>query len=669
MLIPWSFQHNDLIRKMASADCINKKKLTNILNHLHFKGEHLYALLNHPRYEEEILVIAHPEPCLGEELTCRWDQAYQSYNLGNYPFRYLIVAHGQSIILVPARIRRIDRDGLMVELPEKSLVISKRRSPRFACHAVKAELWQNGFQAEGDLIDFNPHAFHIRVQTSSSSTFRWFDTDSPVTIRLFNGQALFSGNCRCMYLKQDGLKREIVVTPLQEGRQRLQGKTMRNPRKQSFPAFYALFEHPFMKKRVQREIFDISSSGFSILDKTAEAVLIPGMIIPDTTITYAGMLKIHCKVQVIYRKDEGEEVVRFGLAILDMDLKNYNALNQLVNNIPGAEEGMINEVDLEQLWELFFETNFIYPGKYKYIQTFRDSFQETYRKLYEENPEIAKHFTYQKNGRIYSHISMIRAYERAWLLHHHAARAQNGRHTGLVVLKKMIGYLFDMRRFPSGNLDYFMCYYRPENRFTNRVYSEFAREKDNPGLCSLDLFTYLPYTTQEALPSLPEGWSLRRGSASDLWEFERFYKHNSGGLLWNVLFSDLHAQVEPLEKTYARLGLVRRWQVFALHNVDDLKAIIIMEESDVALNLSDLLNGVKVMVMDRTIPMDVIYTAVGHVTKNHATGSLPLLIYPSDYTQDKNLPSEKHYALWILDAQIGNEFVEYLECKFRTSMI
>ena len=64
-----------------------------------------------------------------------------------------------------------------------------------------------------------------------------------------------------------------------------------------------------------------------------------------------------------------------------------------------------NEVDLDQLWELFFDSDFIYPTKYKQIQKYRKTFQETYRKLYEDASEIAKHFTYQKNGRIYSHIS------------------------------------------------------------------------------------------------------------------------------------------------------------------------------------------------------------------------------------------------------------------------
>lgn len=664
-LPPWMFRHNDLISALASAGYIDKKKLTNILNYLHFKGDHIYVLLNHPLYEEGMLVKVHPEPCLGDDLICRWDQAYTTYKLERYHFQFLIISYDQSVILVPARMLVTNNDGLTIPLPETSFVISKRQTPRFACHDVKAELWQSGFQAEGDLIDFSPHSFRVRIQAAPPSSFHWFNVEAPATIRLSNGKdVLYSGNCNCIYKKQDGRSREIVATPVHDQIQRFKANSFRNPRKQSSPPFYAIFEHPLIKKRVQREIFDISTSGFSIYDKSGEAVLMPGMIIPDMTITYAGILKIHCKVQVIYGKEEAS--VRFGMTILDMDVKNYNSLNQLLNNIPGVDQTMTNEVDLDQLWELFFDSDFIYPEKYKHIQAYRKSFQETYRKLYEEAPEIAKYFTYQKNGRIYSHISLIRAYERTWMAHHHAARTAEGRHTGFIVLKQMICYLNDMHRLPSANLDYCMCYYRPGNKFTDRIYSGFAREKSNPEVCSIDSFAYLTYTTKNATSPLPEGWSLRTCSASDLWEFEQFYEHHSGGLLLNVLSLDHHSQEESLEKVYAKMGFIRRWKVFALHCTGELKAVIIAEESDVAINLSDLLNGFKVFIMDPDIPPEIILSAVGNMTKNYPVESLPLLIYPADYAQSTFFHSEKQYLMWVLDAKIGfSEFIEYLGRRFR----
>ena len=668
LLPPWLFRHNDLIRTMASAGRIDKKKLTNTLNYLHFKGDHLYVLLKHPRYEEGILVKAHPEPCLGDELICHWNQTYSVYKLEHYHFQYLVISHDQSIIIIPARMLVTNSNGLTVQLPEQSFVISQRQAPRFPCQGVKAELWQNGFQAEGVLIDFGPHAFRIRVQSDPPSSFHWFNVDAPATIRLSNGKGVFySGNCNCMYQKQDGRSREIVVTPSHDQIQLLKAKALRNPRRQSSPPLHAIFEHPFIKKQVQREIFDISNTGFSICDKSDEVVLIPGMIIPDMTITYAGILKIRCKAQVIYRK-EGDDQVRFGMTILDMDLKNYHNFYQLLNNLPGTDQGMTDAVDLDQLWELFFESDFIYPTKYKHIQTFRKSFQETYRKLYKDASEIAQHFTYQKNGRIYSHISLIRAYQRAWMAHHHAARTAEGRHTGLIVLKQMISYLFGMHRLPSANLDYYMCYYRPGTKFTDRIYSRFAKEKSNPRVCSMDLFTYISYTTQNAIAPLPEGWSLRECSASDLWAFEQFYKHYSGGLLLNVLSLDYQSEEESLEQVYARIGFIRRWKAFALHCAGELKAVIIAEESDVAINLSDLLNGFKVLVMDPDIQPEIIFTAVGRMAKNYTADSLPLLIYPADYAQNKGLHSEKQYLMWILDAQIGNEFLEYLGRRFRMNL-
>ena len=68
-------------------------------------------------------------------------------------------------------------------------------------------------------------------------------------------------------------------------------------------------------------------------------------------------------------------------------------------------------MDVDQLWEFLFESGFIYPKKYDLVQTYRQTMKETYRKLYHDNPEIIAQMTYQRNGQIYGHVSMIRSYE------------------------------------------------------------------------------------------------------------------------------------------------------------------------------------------------------------------------------------------------------------------
>lgn len=667
LLPPWLFRHNDLIETMASADRIDKKKLTNTLNYLHFKEDHLYVLLKDPRYEEGVLVKAHPEPCLGEELICHWNQTYSVYKLENYHFQYLVISHDQSIILVPARLLIMNSDGLTVQLPEQSYLISQRQAPRFPCQGVKADLWQNGFQAEGVLIDFGPHAFRIHVQSDSPSSFHWFNVDAPATIRLSDGKDVFySGSCNCMYQKQNGHGREVILTPTHDQIQRFKAKALRNPRRQCSPPLHAIFEHPFTKKQVQREIFDISTTGFSICEKSDEVVLIPGMIIPDMTITYAGILKIRCKAQVIYRKEGDDDQVRFGLVILDMDLTNYNHLTQVLNNMHGADTGMLNEVNSDALWEFFFDTDFIYPKKYKKIQSFKENFRDIYRRLYEEAPGIAKHFTYQVNGRIYGHVSMLRAYEQTWMVHHHAARPMGGRPIGLVVLKQLITYMNDFRRLPSAHMDHVITYFRPENKFPARVFGGFAKDHGNPQHCSLDLFTYLVYPMGTTSRNLPPGWSLRPCSTSDYWEFEQFYRNHSGGLFWSILKPESRQNKPSLEEVFAGSGFIRRWQTFALTCLDQPKAFIIAEESDAGINLSNLLNGFKVFVVDPDLHPDLLFSAISELTGNRSVEPVSLLISPEDYAERAGIGYEKkQYLLWILDTQHGNEYVEYLGRKFR----
>ncbi len=665
ILQPWMFKHRHLTDAISSAKRVGIKKLTNILNYLHFKGDSLYVLLQHPRYSEGVLSVVHHEPCLGEKLICRWDQAYNDYKLEHYSFQYLVVFYKQTIILVPPEGVDLEEGGFTIKLPQESFIISERHFSRFSCEGVKAELWQNGFQAEGELVDFGAHSFRIHVQAAPPSSFRWFNSEAQATVRLFDDSDIFySGVCKCEYQDIERDRRSIVLTPVQDQIKKFSLKTQRHPRLHSSPPLYAVFEHPFIKKLIRREIFDISASGFSIFDEPSEAVLMPGMIVPMLTINYGDVLKVLCKSQVIYRKEESERM-RFGIAILDMDLKNLNAFNKLLNNLPGASQGMTNEVDLEQLWELLFETGFIYPEKYSHIQTFKKSFQETYQKLYSGSSEVARHFVYQKNDRIYSHTALIRAYERAWMMHHFAARPDDGRYTGLIVLKKMFSYLYDMHRFPSADFDYYLGYYKPDNKFTGRIYSEFAKEIANPGLCSMDLFACIMHQKGGRTLQLPEGWSVRDCSPSDLFEFERFYSYYSGGLLLNILSLGSPSSEESLEKVFASEGLMRRYKAFSLNYYGEPKAILIKEESDSALNLSDLLNGFKIFVLDDELQPSMIFSAVEIISGNNKDEFTPLMIYPAQYASHKGIYVEKEYILQILDAQIGEEFAEYLGKRYR----
>jgi hypothetical protein len=322
---------------------------------------------------------------------------------------------------------------------------------------------------------------------------------------------------------------------------------------------------------------------------------------------------------------------------------------------------------MDALWEFFFDTGFIYPKKYKLLHDRREDFKNTYRKLYQENPEIAMHFTYEENGRIYGHMSMLRAYEHAWLIHHHAARPMHNKLPGFQILKHMILFLYGMYHLPSANMDYVMCFFRPENKFPDRVFGGFARELNNPRICSLDLFSYMTFPVGVPESQLPRGWSLHESTNSELWQLEQFLKHSSGGLLFDVLnLGKRDLTEDSLEKVSQRLGFTRKWAVYSLVNSGCLKSVLIVNQSDVGVNLSEVLNGITVLVIDaESLPREVLYAAVAQLTGVYQSDTIPLLIYPSTYSDVMHIPIEKRYQLWITYMRHSNKFLEYVRRHFR----
>ncbi len=667
----WLFQHDDLINAIDSSSIIKKENLINILNHIHFMGDYVYVLLRHPSYDEAILVKAIPETIDTDVLTCLWDKNYTTLCLENFQFSYVIVMAQQAIMLLPAKLNRIDSAGLRVFLPEEGYVVSKRATNRFPCKDVTAELTQSGFLAKGSLIDFSTQSFRIKVSPELPSSYHEFNPDDPVTIRLTsNGKMLFSGNCRCLRQTQEIHDLEIVLTPLAEQIKRFQTRKVRHPRNRISPPPMAVFEHPFVRRKFQREIFDISITGFSIYDDAVDGILLPGMIIHGMSIIYAGELKMRCTAQVIYRKKQEEnKLFCCGLAILDMDVHSYSRLNRILALNMDHHSYISTEVDMDALWEFFFDTGFIYPKKYKLLQERREDFKNIYRKLYQENPEIAMHITYEENGRIYGHMSMIRAYECAWMIHHHAARPMHNRLPGFQILKHMMLFVYGMYHLPSAKMDYVLCYFRPENKFPDRVFGGFAREMKDPRICSLDLFSYVTYPVAPPQSQLPRGWSLHETTNSELWQLEQFLKHSSGSSLFDVLnLRRKNHTDDSLERVSLRLGFTRKCLVYSLVNNSCLKAVLVVNQSDVGVNLSELLNCIKAILVDsKNLPWGVVSSAIAQLTGLYQSESIPLLIYPSTYSDAEKISIEKKYQLWILNMRnfTPNKFMEYVQQRFR----
>ncbi|EFK10150.1 conserved hypothetical protein [delta proteobacterium NaphS2] len=667
---PWVFQHNDLSSALDSAKVIGKDFLKNKLNHIHFMDGYLLILLKHPKYDYNVVLKAKPKPCIGSEFLCELvADSFLQTNLNTYEFLHLVIDDGQCLTVIPAKLKKAEGQGLKFDLPEKGYMLGKRQSRRYACDKIDVELIQRGLMSHGELLNFSPEGFCIRLTHLPHSNFDWSPNSEILTMVHLRRrhESLFSGFCRCTRQEEGLPYPEIVLAPA-EDQIKLPDEEISKTSTKSIPlAPVIIFRHPFLERQMEIDVSSISTSGFSTYETKSESVFIQGMIIPNLSIEFAGAIKIECSAQIIKRLELQKEEIYCAFSIIDMDINSYTQLSHILANSTDSHTHISKRVAMDELWEFFFESGFIYPEKYGVLCYNREHFKKTYKKLYHDNPEIAKHFTYQKNGRIYGHISMIRAYERSWMIHHHAARNVNGRRAGFSVLKEVMHYLDDIHRLPSAKMDYAISFFRPENRFPDRVFGGFARDLNDPKGCSMDLFTYLDYTNNCSDPALPLGWKLAESSEVDLWELDCFYGKHSGGLLTSAMaLRRVDPEEESLKDVYGRHGFLRDKVVYSLKYEGDLNAILVVELSELGFNLSELLNGIKVFVIDDNgLGWEVLYKAISQLFRQHSMCRSPILVYPCDYVKKRNVPYDKQYYAWVLNVRYGDEYVHYMKKKFR----
>jgi hypothetical protein len=394
-------------------------------------------------------------------------------------------------------------------------------------------------------------------------------------------------------------------------------------------------------------------------------------LIPTLELHFANSFKARCKAQVIYknslhRTGDGNRL-KCGIALIDMSPGDHAKLLSILYQAKNGNSYLCNTVNLDDLWEFFFETGFIYPEKYGFFQKNKETIKEVYRKLYTENPDMARHFIYQEKGRILGHMAMIRFYNNSWMIHHHAARKANFR-AGLVVLNQIGRFIHDSYRLYATKMNFVFCYYRPENKFPDRVFGGAARSIDDPKGCSLDVFSYFHFRRSSfSEMKLAPPWRLVKTDGEDLAELKYFYELNSGGLMLKALELEPDSEdINELAEVYTQCGLKRERYLFSLKKENVLKAIFILNISDVGLNLSELTNSITVIVVDPDkLTRDILYSALSCQLEKSEQNEIPVLLYPDSQLEDAVIPHEKMYKLWILNTKYGDRYFRYMHRLLR----
>jgi hypothetical protein len=444
---------------------------------------------------------------------------------------------------------------------------------------------------------------------------------------------------------------------------------------------------------VQNKVDDISTSGFSVTVPDKESLLIPGLIISQMTLQLPGMLSnLSCAAQVIYRFKQKKDLTKYGFYILDMPLHDQRRLFDAVSKVADPHVNMTGKVNMDSLWELFFDSGFIYPDKYGIISPYTKALKATYRKLYEDGQDIFTHITYQDQGQVYAHMSMVKAYENSWIIHHLAARPMRGVRTGLKTLIHFVNYIDCLYRLPvsSKKMRYNFCYYRPENNFSDYYFGGIYRTLKRRELCSMDLFGYMSMSIESGTRRLPDDWSIERFSKDDLILMRDYYNGLGGGMMLDAFALESRASENDelsgkisgapvnnnhnnIVSMYDKIGLKRESKVFSIRQNGRIKAALIVDGSDMGVNMPELLNSIKVIVIDHTLPWSLLRDSISIVDKAYDSSTIMVLIFPFNYLEQQGVECKKKYNFWIIntnlegnDKDVVKEHVQIAKRKFIT---
>jgi len=648
-----------------AAQRVPKRRLVDALNHVNFLRDSIIMNLEHVRYGSTLSLRAYPQPCTDRELHCLWVEPPPPNLSMSYVFRNLMVDRGLDLLVVETEVIEVTDAGIRVKLPDDCRALQPRRARRYKCSGVQATLMQNGAVFAGILEDFATLSFRVLVSAQPPQTFTWLDDGISLYVVLSDGKnTLYSGECRIVRQTEARRRRVLVLEPLLRETGKL-GRDRPNAGGQvAAPQLGVSFNHPLTGKRISLEADEVSPGWFSTSEHYDSSVLFPGLVIPVIELETAPGFSVKCRGQVsqgTVQEANGERNVKWRIVLIDMDVEDQGKLFAWLQRMTHHKSRSCGSIDLDDLFAFFFDTGFVYPNKYAALQSNREHFRETYRKLYLEDPAIARRFIHMDKGAIQGHLSMIRFYENTWMIHHHAGTGRQA--AGLAVLNEARTYIYDCYYLYSSHMDYLICYFRPNNRFPNRVFGGFARSLGNPKHCSLDSFAYLTFNAGDVSSDESRGpWQFGESSGEDLAELKDFYESSSGGVAIKAL--DLEVETKDtgdLSSQYRGLGLKRERHLFSLKRDSRLKAVFMVTLSDVGLNMSNLTNCVHVFVTDETdLTADELRRHLALLAPHYGGEEFPVLVYPFSYAESQAIPYEKTYLLWAFDCKYTDRYYDYM---------
>ncbi|MBN2508974.1 MAG: PilZ domain-containing protein [Spirochaetales bacterium] len=650
---------------IAAEKKIRRKHLINKLNHHHFAVKPVTLVFSSEEYTQELEYEGFVEPCTDTDVRIRVAKSEDLPILRNCALSYIQLKTGSGLFRLYPSGLTIKDDIFTVDLPSFGEQMVSTASAYVPAKDLQARVYQNSVELLGTIERFSSRSF-LFICDNDDNAHQLINGDTPAHVLIQNNDGpVFSGDCAIAPAHTGS--RTFKLTPDLENVNRFPAKEYRSARIILDNLPLLSFHHPMSGMYMEFRIHDISGTGFRISNQ--HAILFPGLKIHDALITFPDGTKLRCLIQVIHTRYEMEES-SVGMGILDILPQDHIKLLAMLHQARDPYAFLCKKINLHQLMEFFFDSGFIYPAKYAYLQKYKKEILLLYDKLYNSENDIARHFIYQKGNSILGHLAMMRFSEKGWLIHHHAAALEGGMNAGIHVLNQATSFITDSYRFHRMNLNFILCFFRPDNKFPQRVFGSLVPKINDRQQCSVDPFAYIHLPAEEIPADDGAGWTLSDPEPHDFQVLTKYYHAQSGGLLLEAMDILPHqSQNGTIKKAFAEAGIERDIQLKTLKNNGSPAAFFILNTSDPGLNMSDLTNNLMIIIINENmLSRQRLLHAAHHMCATAHSAHSPLLVYPEDAARRLDLKAEKTYEFWIIRSSLSDIYHEHVESLFRGSI-
>jgi hypothetical protein len=652
---------------VARVEVLRRKELVDKINYVNFLGRSLAAVFGHATYGSELAVPVVPQPCSGSTLDCTW-QAGSAAPGGGFTLQRLEIQERDGTVHIVPEEFRVGDLGISVSLPEESSIVVPVATVRYEARDVEVYLIQNGIRLRFELVDYSVGDFRVRATDTDAFGYDLLNSDDEVTLLIENdGRTVYSSRCVLATAPGPVGGRFTTLIPRESETPRFPPLEYRSGRHTIENAPVVYLRNPLSKIEMSYVVSEISGTGFAVEETERDSRLIPGLIIFDAQMIFPDRKAITLTIQVVHRQPSTTPILR---PLRHRDPR-YQCGGSSVDHVaPPAERrgGLIPQrhaqpgrslaILLRVRLHLSREVRVRFGDQGRTSQYLPEAVLPPQR--------CGSSLCRPADHRILGHLSMVRFYEKAWLIQHHASVAREGRAAGLRVLNQVGRYASEAHRFRSMNLRFLMAYYRPENRFPARVFGGLAPFVDDPQECSVDAFALTHFDTDSRGDAvLPGLYSIGEMTENDFRCLDHFYSRSSGGMLLEAMHIPPYAigtdSESEIEAAFRLIGLQRSRKVLALRKNDELVAAMVVNRSDVGINLSELTNSITFLVIDHAaLPRSVFDVVCREVARTHATSSVPVLVYPREVAEALGIDVDRVYNLWIMRTTIGDKYFKHL---------